>query len=420
MKPFLCLLLLFQLAVPLGHSADRVALVIGNNDYADVPLNNAVRDARAMTTMLISSLGFPEDGVVHVENADRLGIFDAFGRFLSIAGEAQVAIVYYAGHGMESLDGKENFLIPVDAPIRSSDPNVVTVAKSEAALRAAGVSLMALTSDLAASTNAAKIILMDCCRERPAGRGAARAGGGLAIYEDGQIPADTLMILAAAPSRAASDGESHGPFTAALIDVLPRGGVSLLDAFFAVSDQVQKDTSGQQVPWLRFDGSGQVFRERSFLGQAAPMEGRIEEGAKAAMASDPREGGGVQPMRSLDPGAAGNPALAQVPEDLRLIHGLSNEITWSGDHNQDENGQIVVGYAGPRDGNDLMIEIFKFNPPLDEANVDRRENWECVLSREVGYPYRVDVEGSSLTIMYGSQGLFDGYEFVKGKFLKSE
>lgn len=272
-----------------GAPLDRVALIVGNNDYADVPLDNAVEDALAIKTMLTGSLGFPAAGIVHVENANRLEIFDAFERFKTLAGEAKIALVYYAGHGMESLDGKENFLIPVDAPIVSRDPKVVTIVKSEASLRAAGVSLMALTSDLAAATNGAKIILMDCCRERPAGRGSARAGGGLAIYSDGQIPADTLMILAAAPTRAASDGEEHGPFTAALLDVLPKEDDSLLDAFFAVSDKVQKDTAGQQVPWLRFDGSGQVFRERSFLGRGVSGKVTVKAEESPEVAAMKRE-----------------------------------------------------------------------------------------------------------------------------------
>jgi formylglycine-generating enzyme required for sulfatase activity len=255
---------LLLLLMPKGATAlERVAFIIGNEAYPDVPLDNAVRDARAVKAMLTEKLGFPEAGILLAEDADRLTIFEKFEEFKGLAKEADIVMVFYAGHGMESLDGKENFIIPVDAQIAKA-------AQSEAALRATGVNLMDLSTQLAAATTGAKIILMDCCRERPAGRGAIRAGGGLVTYADAEIPADTLMILAAAPNRVASDGAQHGPFTEALLEVLPGNGNNLMDAFFAVSDRVREVTGDQQVPWLKFDGSGQIFRQQKFLAMAGP------------------------------------------------------------------------------------------------------------------------------------------------------
>ena len=256
-------------------SPGRAALIIGNDAYADAPLDNAVRDARAVRTMLATKLGFPEAGIVSVENAGRVDLFEALETFKGVAAKAEIVLVYYAGHGMESLDGRENFLVPVDAP-------VLRVAQSEAALRASGVNLMDLTTDLAAATSGAKVILMDCCRERPAGRGAARAGGGLVNYADAEIPADTLMILAAAPNKIASDGERHGPFTQALLEVLPGNGNNLMEAFFAVSDRVQQATGNAQIPWLKFDGSGQIFRQQKFLAVAGPTAIALAPRAPAA------------------------------------------------------------------------------------------------------------------------------------------
>jgi len=166
-------LLLFSFFLATVATAlDRVAFIIGNDAYPDVPLDNAVRDARAVKAMLTEKLGFSEAGILLTEDADRLTIFEKFEEFKGLAKEADIVMVFYAGHGMESLDGKENFIIPIDAQIAKA-------AQSEAALRATGVSLMDLSTQLAAATTGAKIILMDCCRERPAGRGAIRAGGGL-------------------------------------------------------------------------------------------------------------------------------------------------------------------------------------------------------------------------------------------------
>ncbi len=258
---------------------DRVALVVGNDAYPTAPLANAVRDASAIRSLLESDLGFTSDGIFFSTNADRLTFFELFESFKKASAEAGIVLVYYAGHGMESLDGKENFLLPIDV-------DVAGAVKSEAVLRATGVNLMSLTADLADSTAGAKVILMDCCRERPAGRGAARAGGGLVTYADDRIPADTLMILAAAPERLASDGNEHGPFTEALIEVLPREGINLMDAFFAVSDRVQEATSQQQVPWLKFDGSGRIFREQSFLTNR-PVAPEVESGTSPGTNAPP-------------------------------------------------------------------------------------------------------------------------------------
>lgn len=248
-----------------SHASDRVAFIVGNDKYPTVPLDNAVRDATAVRDMLKEKLEFADGDLHFASNADRIGFFEKFEEFANAAKDADIVLVYYAGHGMESLDGRENFILPVDA-------DVARAAQSEAALRATGINLMTLSGDLARKTKGAKVILMDCCRERPAGRTVAnRSGGGLAIYEDARIPADTLMMLAAAPNRVASDGAEHGPFTEALLEVLPRGGQNIMDAFFDVSERVQEVTQKRQIPWLKFDGSGvQTFRKQHFLAVASP------------------------------------------------------------------------------------------------------------------------------------------------------
>ncbi|MDF1814565.1 MAG: SUMF1/EgtB/PvdO family nonheme iron enzyme [Verrucomicrobiales bacterium] len=242
-----------------GLTAERVAFIVGNDNYPTAPLENAVRDATALRQMLGNQLGFRDTDIHFSTNVDRLGFFESFETFSKAARDADIVLFYFAGHGMESIDGRENFILPVDADVKRA-------AQSEAALRATGINLMTLSADLAAKSRGAKVMLMDACRERPAGRGLGnRSGGGLAVYEDKRIPADTLIMLAAAPNRVASDGKNHGPFTEALLEVLPQRGQDLMDSFFAVSDRVQEMTQKQQIPWLKFDGSGKIFRTRYFL-----------------------------------------------------------------------------------------------------------------------------------------------------------
>ncbi len=205
MKVFLLTLALL-LSLP-ALASDRAALVIGIDGYPSAPLQNAVRDAAAVKAMLTSQLGFAEESVVYAENPGRVALFESFGQFKAKAAQARIVVLYYAGHGMESLDGRENFLLPVDAEVREA-------AASEAVLRATGVNLADLTRELAESSAGAKVVLMDCCRERPAARaagGGARAGGGLATYADDRVPADTLMILAAAPAPSPATGSGTAP-----------------------------------------------------------------------------------------------------------------------------------------------------------------------------------------------------------------
>ncbi|MEM7601246.1 MAG: peptidylprolyl isomerase [Verrucomicrobiota bacterium] len=256
MRPFLFTIFLLGISLfsTSRSEASRIAaFVVGIDDYPTAPLDNAVNDATAIHRLLVDQLLVKPSQVVLTTNPDRLQFFEDFERFRALSKGAEIVMIYFAGHGMESLDGSENFLLPTDIDVASA-------VESEAHLRAGGINLKRLTADLARTTSGAKVFILDCCRHRPASRGMIKAGGGMATNDD-QIPADTLMLLAAAPNRAASDGSKNGPFTRALLDILPRPDQSLLDAFFAVSDQVQEVTTKRQIPWMRFDGSGRIFRE---------------------------------------------------------------------------------------------------------------------------------------------------------------
>ena len=257
---FGCLFLIIQ-GTWAADPSGRVALVVGIDDYPDAPLKNAVSDSAAVKEMLIGSLGFDRSNVVHCVNPTRLGLLQHFEEFKSKAANAEIVLVYYAGHGMEDLGGRENYLIPVDAPVNQ-------VVQSEAALKAHGVNFIGLSNEMAESSPGAKIWLLDCCRERPAGRaigGTAGAGGGLPQYEDASIPANTLYMFACAPGRSYSNGWESGPFTEALLQILPGNERPLANVFTSVSKKVQSLTNGQQVPWVRIDGSGAVLFRSSFF-----------------------------------------------------------------------------------------------------------------------------------------------------------
>ena len=263
MKPFPALRLALLLSCSsVAGAGERAALILGNNAYPGrAKLDNCVNDATAVRDLLRDQLGFAESKMVFATDQNRIGLYSKLEEFKKKAAGADIALVYYAGHGMESLDGRETFLIPTDADLAGA-------VESESILRGTAIKLSELLDDVGKTTSGAKVILLDCCRDRPKARsakGEAVVGGGLANLPDDQIPADTFIVLAAAPNRQASDGEGHGPFTQALLDILPKGGQSMFDAFFAVSDRVQAVTRRDQIPWLKFDGSGAKFRSEALV-----------------------------------------------------------------------------------------------------------------------------------------------------------
>jgi Caspase domain len=241
-----------------AEPSGRVALVVGVGAYPDAPLKNPVSDAKAVGEMLTGQLGF---AVEYCENPDRVTLLNCFEKFKDDASNAEIVLFYYAGHGMENLDGGENYLIPADAPVKE-------VAQSEAVLKAYGVNVMDLSNEMTESTPGVKIWLLDCCRERPADRalgGEISAGGGLNHYRDEDIPSETLYMFAAKPKLLASDGLERGPFTQSLLEILPTQTGNLMQVFQNVKSRLKQLTGGQQQAWMKYDGAGEILWDKGFL-----------------------------------------------------------------------------------------------------------------------------------------------------------
>jgi uncharacterized caspase-like protein len=258
-----------------------VALVIGNGDYAHLPaLANPGHDADAVETLL-SRLGFDS---VRRANRDAATLRRDLDRFVEDAAEADVAVLYYAGHGIEA--GGENFLVPVDA-----DPS---------ALDAAGERLVPLSLVLARlrETVPVTILLLDACRDNPFPPGAtlrldataepvpvsagglAETRGARAIGEANAPSAENLgMVIgfAAEPGRPALDGTAgeNSPYAAALLRHLDTmAGEEFGTVMRMVAEEVYLKTAGRQRPWVN-----ESLRRLLYFG-AAPepvdgMEGEI-------------------------------------------------------------------------------------------------------------------------------------------------
>jgi len=228
-----------------------VALVIGESRYQSLPqLANPANDARGIDRLL-SDLGFDVDTVI---DGDRRRLDKALSRFVEDAAEADVALVYYSGHGVEAAG--ENFLVPIDARLPESGGVVDDL-----------VPVGAMLKELQENVPIA-IFLLDACRNNPypAGSQVARAGdapapiaaaglgeprGAAPLGEKAGDLIGAVIGFAAEPGRAALDGEAGGnsPYAAAVLKHLGAGGYDFGDVMTLVAEEVYLKTGGRQLPW---------------------------------------------------------------------------------------------------------------------------------------------------------------------------
>jgi hypothetical protein len=222
----------------------RVALVIGNSAYTAVPaLANPERDAATVAATL-RTIGFQK--VTLENNLTREGIFNALRAFASDAEQADWAIVYYAGHGIE-MNGI-NYLIPVDAKL-ATDRDVEFEA-------------VPLDKIMTAVDGAKKlrVVLLDACRDNPFANQMRRSlasrsiGRGLAEIEP---DAGTLVVYAAKHGQTALDGDgANSPFVTALINRMKTPGLEVRRLFDLVRDDVLANTNRRQQPFSYGSVSG--------------------------------------------------------------------------------------------------------------------------------------------------------------------
>jgi uncharacterized caspase-like protein len=217
----------------------RVALVIGNSAYEHVSqLVNPSNDSEAISAML-KQAGFD---IVDFRRDLRVNeMRRALRDFSDQSRDADIAVVYYAGHGIE-IDGT-NYMIPVDAVLRRDFD-----AYDEA------ISLDRLLTVIDPARQL-RLVILDACRDNPFSKTMKRTvstrsvGRGLALVEP--TAANTLIAFAAKAGSTASDGDGgNSPFTTALVKHLPRPGLDLRRAFGFARDDVLKATNNRQEPFV--------------------------------------------------------------------------------------------------------------------------------------------------------------------------
>lgn len=234
MRYWLALFSALFLLAPVSADARKVALVVGNSDYANTGrLVNPANDIKLVAASARQA-GFDD-----VTVATDLAVNDfqkAMRDFRAKADGAEIAMVYYAGHGIEA-QGK-NWLIPTDAGL-----------KSDLDLPYEAINLDRVMESVSGAQ--IRMVILDSCRNNPFGRswrsGTRAVQTGLAGVEAD----DVLVIFAAAPGQTAADGTgANSPFAASLAKRLPQPDLPVQLLGGAIRDDVLAATGGQQRPFV--------------------------------------------------------------------------------------------------------------------------------------------------------------------------
>ena len=349
----------FLLSASTVFAQDRLALVIGQSTYRAVPaLPNPVNDAKAMSNLLTDA-GFD---VVTASDLSQTEMREAISNFagrIAAKGPDTVALVFYAGHGMQ-VDG-ENYLVPVDV-----DP------KREADVPLQSVRLNDLLNTLTSVPSRMRIVMLDACRNNPFPQLNKTVGKGLAIVDAKFGASGTFISFSTAPGAEAEDGSgTNSPYTTALLATARQPGLAIEDAFKRVRVSVNKATAGRQTPWE----SSSLTDEFEFFGQANTAS---KTGARTDDTTDSGTGA------KADGKAGARPATEKrsLEEWRKFLKGKPVEAA----------NELVVA-DGTLDAYQAFVELYTEPPFAPQARewVDRQlrmRAWEKAVIENTAAGYR--------------------------------
>ena len=236
---FFVVLILLPLLSFTALAEKRLALVIGMNDYREIPkLEKAVGDAQAIADKL-SALGYQ---VTTALNQDRRGLNLALSRLYASIEPGDTVLVHYSGHGVQIES--DNYLLPVDVP-------APTDGNSEL-LKSESLRLLTLIDTLGEKGAGARILIIDACRDNPFAQAGKRSiGGTRGLAEVRGASKGTFIMYSAAAGQAAldrlgdSDTEPTSVYTRVLLSRLSNPSVKLRDLAASVRDEVE--TMGRTI-----------------------------------------------------------------------------------------------------------------------------------------------------------------------------
>ena len=256
---FLALVCGMLSVLPVSADAERVALVIGNSNYSAVEaLPNPQNDARAIATAL-TNYGFE---VTTALDLSREQMYETLRSFRSLADQAEIALVYYAGHGIEI--GGTNFLVPVDARLED--------------VRDAPVEMVQVDDVLSQLSGARglRMIVLDACRNNPFeaqlrnGSSSRAVGRGLSIVNSAE--AGTMIVYAAAAGQVVPDGHpgDNSPFTSAFLSALSQPPMDVRLLMGHVRDEMARRAAGIEPYVYQSLGGGQFVINAPVMAAVQP------------------------------------------------------------------------------------------------------------------------------------------------------
>jgi len=218
------------LAAPLAHANGRVALLIGNIQYASSPLRNSINDVRDLSAAL-RELGFK---TIVKENATRAEMFAAIQEYGKAIEGAEAALFFYAGHAMQFKD--RNYLIPIDAVMGSEDD--VTFFS---------IDVSQVFDRMERAKTRFNFVILDACRDNPFRDTFRVSASGLAQMSG---PSGSLIAYATAPGATAQDGFTrNGTYTSHILQNIRIPDMPVEVLFRKVREGVERETKRTQTPW---------------------------------------------------------------------------------------------------------------------------------------------------------------------------
>jgi hypothetical protein len=235
----------------------RVALVIGNSNYQTAPrLANPGNDAQSVA-QLLNSAGFEVTQATDLTRGEMIKVVQDFSNRVSERGPRTVAMVYYAGHGVQVAG--ENYLLPVDARI-----------SAPADLDGNSLRLVDVMGTLESIPSRMRIVVLDACRNNPFPE-VNDAGRGLAIVD---APNGSIVGYSTSPGMEAQDGDgNHSPYTSAFLNTARVPNLPIEQLFKRVRLEVNTATNGRQTPWE----SSSLTSDFTFFGDTVMAAGRAPD-----------------------------------------------------------------------------------------------------------------------------------------------